>query len=277
MNKLVFVMLLLVYSAAPAHAFTGETGMTQELEFVAETQIPGANQKNLTLCYATRSFRVLGFALTSDIQRYALSDDNCETEYRALSVDQMMTAQSLDLIAANIPTIARNSPDRNLRTYGLLTAIGLALFAVVWRRVKSLLGYDPDGPMRKKAAMRILSVMCYAAKCDGLVDSKDLTRIRQTAKRLTRRDCSTADIIHIADHVDLDLDANAFIAFGKGLRDREKDLMMQAALLITMADGRMLPPEYEFVTELAHGLGMPGDDFRRVMQSALGDLDTANP
>lgn len=273
MKKLVIALLLVACFSVPAHALTGKTGLTTDLEFLAETKIPGANQENMSLCYVTQSFRILGYALTSDVQRYALSDDNCLTADRPFSTDQMVTAQSLDLISSEISAVARNGFERNLKTYGLLLAVVLGLFAVIWRRVKSLLGYDLKAPMRKKASLQILSVMCHAAKCDGLVGSAELTLISRTARRLTRRSFPTPDIIRLSDHVDLDLDTNDYIAFGKGLRDREKDVMMHAALLITMADGRMLPAEYEFVTQLAYGLGMPGEDFRRVMNAVLADLD----
>lgn len=279
MKKLVFAMLLAAGPSLPAHALTGDTGLTQQLEFVSQTQIAGTNGENLALCYVTRSFRLLGHAFTSDVQRYALSDDNCTTEDRPITTDQMVTAQSLDLIPADIPAVARNSLERNLQTYGLLAAVGLGLFAVIWRRSRSLLGYDPKGPMRKKAALRILSVMCHAAKCDGLVGSNELRLIGRVAKRLTRRNFPTADIIHMADHAALDLETKDYIGFGAGLRDSEKDVMVYAALLMTMHSGRMLPAEYTFVTELAYGLGVPPEDFRRLLNLVLADLgrDSASP
>lgn len=274
MKKLVYAMLLVFGFVHPVHALTGETGLTEELEFVAETRIPGVDEENLSLCHVTRSFRALGYALTSDIQRYALSSDNCLTEDRPFTSDQLLTAQSLDLIAPDIPAVAKNSLERNLKSYGLLAVVALALLAVILRRVKSLLGFDPNGQMRKKAALRIVSVMCHAANCDGLVGSKELALISQAAKRLTRRTFPTADIIRMADHVDMNLDANDYIAFGKGLRDREKDAMMRAAFAVTIENGRMLPAEYEFVTGLAYGLGIPGEDFRRLLNMALDDLDS---
>lgn len=273
MKKLVYAFFLVIGSVYPVYALTGETGFTEELEFVAETKIPGPDEDNLTLCYVTSSFRALGYALISDIQRYALSSDNCLTEDRPFTSDQMVTAQSLDLIAPGIPAVARNSIERNLKSYGLLAAIALALFAVILRRIKSLLGYDPKGLMRKKAALRIMSVMCHAAKCDGLVGSRELAIISRTANHLTRHVFPTAEIIRMADHVDQNLDTNDYIAFGKGLRDREKDAMLRSAFIVTMENGRMLPAEYEFVTELAYGLGIPGDDFRRLLNMALDDLD----
>lgn len=273
MKMLVYAMLLVIGSVHPVQALTGETGLTEELEFVAETNIPGPGEENLTLCYVTRSFRALGYALTSDIQRYALSSDGCLTEDRPFTSDQMVTAQSLDLIAPDIPAVAQNSLERNLKSYGLLAAIALALIAVILRRVKSLLGFDPKGPMRKKATLRIVSVMCHAAQCDGLVGSQELALISQATKQLTRRPYPTAEIIRIADNVDLNLDTSDYIAFGNGLRDSEKDAMMRAAFIVTMASGRILHAEYEFVTNLAYGLGIPGEDFRRLLNMALDDLD----
>ncbi|MBE0412032.1 TerB family tellurite resistance protein [Yoonia sp.] len=274
MKKLVLAGLLVWLSTFPTHAYTSVTGFTTELEFVAQTSIAGSGRANLSLCYVTRSFRVFGNALTSDVQRYALSDDNCMTEDRPFSTQQMIIAHSLDLIPADIPIVASNDIRRNLKTYGLLAAIALTMLVVILRRVRSILGYDPNGPMRKMAAEQIVSVMCHAAKCDGLVGSKELGLIGRAAKRLTRRNFSTADIIRMADHSDLNLSLDDYIAFGAGLRDREKDAMIYAALLITMFEMPMLPAEYQFVTKLAYGLGVPGQDFRRIMATVLDDLDS---
>lgn len=272
MKKLFYALLLVILPLNPALAQTGETGLIDELEFVAPTRIPGPDQGDMTLCHLTRSFRVLGYALTTEVRGYVLSQDNCATVDRNFSSDQLATAQSLNLISPAVPAEARNSLQQNLQFYGLFAAIALAVLAVIWRRAKSLLGYDRSGPMRKKAAQRILSAMCHTAKCDGLVGSVELKLIGRTAQRMTGRAYPTAEIIRVADHANLDLTPDDYIAFGKGLRDREKDTMMQAALLVAMADGRMLKSEYEFVTELAHGLGIPGEDFRRVMNAALADL-----
>lgn len=273
MNKLFYALLLVILSGAPASAQTGETGLIDDLEFVAPTRIPGPDQGDMALCQLTRSFRVLGYALTTEIRGYVLSQDNCATIDRPFNSDQLATAQSLNLISSDVPAVARNSLQQNLQRYGLFAALGLAILAVIWRRAKSLLGYDQSGPMRKKAAQRIVSAMCHAAKCDGLVGANEMSLISKTAQRMTGRVYPTAEIIRMADQANLDLSPNDYIAFGHGLRDREKDVMMRAALLVAMADGRMLPSEYEFVTELAHGLGMPGEDFRRVMNAALADLE----
>lgn len=272
MKKLFYALLLVILPLNPALAQTGETGLIDDLEFVAPTRIPGPDQGDMALCHLTRSFRILGFALTTEVQGYVLSQDNCATIDRNFNSDQLATAQSLNLISSDVPAVAQSSLEQNLQRYGLFVAFGLAILAVIWRRAKSLLGLDPSSPMRKKAAQRVLSAMCHTAKCDGLVGSSELTLIGRTVQRMTGRTYPTAEIIRVADHANLDLRPDDYIAFGKGLRDREKDTMMQAALLVAMADGRMLKSEYEFVTELAHGLGIPGEDFRRVMNAALADL-----
>ncbi|MFQ1699311.1 TerB family tellurite resistance protein [Loktanella agnita] len=261
----------------PAQAFTSNSGYFQKLEFVSETLIPGPGLSSLSLCYVTRDLLIMGHTLTSDIQGYALSSDGCNQQLeRHFSPEQIVTAQSdrMNLIDPAIPPVARNSLERNIRNYGLWLGVALALLAVILRRIKSLMGLDPRGPLRRKAAQRILTTMCHVAKCDGLVDAREMKLIARTARRLTGRVYPTSDVIRLADHLEIELTPHDFIGFGKGLRDREKDTMMQAVLFIAIADGKMLKSEYNFATELAHGLGMPGEDFRRVLNVALADLDT---
>lgn len=278
MKRLIFAILLATLFGSPAQAFTNDTGYFDGLEFVAETDIPGPDTNNMSLCYVTRDFRILGLTLISNVQSYALADDGCTTTpTRAFTEEQMITAQSLDLVPADLPTRASNSLMRNLQNYGLWVAIGLALIAVIIRRVKSLLGYDLRGPMRSKASSRILMAMCHVGSASGVMASSDLAVVNAAARRLTRRNYQVSDVVRVADHLDPNLTGEDFIDFGRGLRDREKDTMMQGVLYVAMAGGRMLPGQYQFATALAHGLGMPAEDFRRVMNIALAELDQYPP
>jgi len=272
MKNLVVTLCLLISFGTSAQAADFDIVRTPGLEFVAETRIPGPNDEMMSLCYVTDDLMVFGLRITSDIQSYALATDGCREGYEQLySEDKVVAAQALNLIPEDVSPVAKNDLQRNLSVYGLLIAAALGLIAVIIRRIKSLMGYDLRGPMRKKAALRILSAMCHMAKCDGIVDSAELAHIRKTALRLTGRNYPTSDIIHMVDTIDMSegLDENDFIAFGKGLRDREKDLMMQGILAVAIASNRMQPNEHAFATELAYGLGMPGEDFRRVLDLAL--------
>ena len=273
MKKFVSSTLFAALFAGPAHAFTNDTGYFDGLEFVAPTTIPGPDVNNMSLCYVTRELRILGLTLTSDITGYALANDGCATTpLRLFTEEQMVTAQSLELVAADIPPVAQNDLRRLLQNYGLWAAIALGLIAVIIRRMKSLLGYDPDGPLRAKASMRILSTMCYAGSASGVMASNDLAVVAQAARRLTRRNYQPHDVIRTADFLTPELSGQDYIDFGKGLRDREKDMMMQGVLYVSMSSGRILPGQYDFATQLANGLGMPAEDFRRVMDIAIGDL-----
>lgn len=285
MKSIIAALLLLLGFATPAAAFSLDDlrsfsmadWMVENLEFVAETQIPGQDEGMMSLCYRTRGFSVLGYPLTSDVQGYVLASEQCAgSELREFSTDQMITAQSLNLIDPNIPAQAGNTLERNVRTYGVLIIIGLAMIFIIIRRMKSLLGLDPNAPMRKRASNRILSALCHAAKCDGLVSSREVKLISRTMKRLANRNYAPAEIMRLSDRVHTNLAPQDYIDFGKGLRDREKDMMLQGVLYITMAGDRMLPAEYTFATELAHGLGMPAEDFRRVLYLAFADKE-ANP
>ncbi len=283
-NPIVVLLVLLVFGT-PATAFTlddlwayspVEFAVT-DLEFVAPTDIPSESEGMMSLCYRTRGVDVFGYSITDDVVGYVLANEACAgSEIREFSTDQMETAQSLELIDPSIPSVAHNSFERNLRTYGVLIVVSLFLIIVIFKRLKSLLGLNADAPMRKKAANRILSALCHAAKCDGLVSSREVRLIGRIMKRLARRDYAAADIMRLSDRVHVNLSQQDYIDFGKGLRDREKDTMLLGVLYITMAGDRMLPAEYEFATDLAHGLGIPAEDFRRVLYEAFADRE-ANP
>lgn len=259
-------------------------------EFVAPTRIPSetatrapSNEDGMmSLCYATRGVEVFGYAVTKDVQSYVLASDGClgtpDAEIRPFDANQMMTAQSaaLNLIDPGIPAVAANDMRRNLQTYGVLGAFALLMLVIILRRLKAIFNIGRQGPLRKKAANAILRALCHAAKCDGLVASKEIALIGETMKRLTKRNYSSAEIMRLSDRVHINLTAADYINFGKGLRDREKDMMLKGVLYITMAGDRMLPAEYTFVSELAHGLGIPAEDFRRVLYDAFAEKE-ANP
>lgn len=273
MMKACLALLVWFGLMTPAHAFIGASGYVAGLDFVAETRIPGPAETPLSLCHVTDDFKVLGVTLSRRITGYGLSSDGCVAVLdRLVTAEQMATAQSLGLLSADIPRLDDPDLQRSLVRYGLWAAIGLALVAVIIRRVKSLLGFDPSAPMRKKAAARVLSAMCHVGKCDGIVASAEVALIGDTVRRLTGRSFPASEIMRIADHADLNLQPADYIAFGKGLRDHEKDVMMRGVLSVAIASGRIFPAEYDFATTLAHGLGMPGEDFRRVLDLAIADM-----
>lgn len=277
MRYLVAVLLAALFSG-PAHALPEDTGEFEGLAFVAETRIPGPDGAPLSLCHRTENFRIMGVTLVSNALEYVLSSDDCTAQItREFSAQQMETAQSLNLVDPALPAVARNSLQRNVQNAALWVALILAVVAVIIRRIKSLMGRDLRRPMRKKASDRLLTVLCYVGKCDGLVSSKDIGLIVATAQRLTRRTVRSEQVIHISDHIDLDLSMHDFVAFGRGLRDNEKDIMMRGAFYVALASGRILPIEHAFLSDLAHGIGMPGEDFRRVMNDSLMDLDLYPP
>ena len=278
MKRFIVALFLSFLVSSPAHAWTANSGSFSGLEYVAETDIDAPNGAPLSLCYETRDLRILGYTVSSNILGYVLSRDGCTGQVeRPFSQQQMETAQSLNLIDPSLPSQARNSLQRTIQNYGIWVAIGLALIAVILRRIKSLLGLDPSSPMRKKAAQRILTAMCYVGKCDGIVASNEIALITKAASRLTRHKIQSAEVVRISDHINLDLTPQDFVDFGKGLRDSEKDVMMRGAFFVALSSGRIIPGEYAFLTNLAHGIGMPGEDFRRVMNLALEDLDIYGP
>lgn len=278
MMRFIIPFVIAAVFSSPVHAFTADTGMFDGLEFVAETDIANGQAQTLSLCHETQELKLFGFTVSSSIVGYVLSNDACsQTVTRKLTQDQMAAAQSFSLIDPDLPLVPADSFERSLQNVTVWIAISLAMLAVIIRRTKSLSGKDMRKPMRKKASDRILHVMCYVGKCDGIVAAKEIAIIGETAQRLTRRPVKSSEVIHITDHINMDLTPQDFANFGKGLRDSEKDVLMQGAFYVALASGRILPAEYEFVTDLAYAIGMPGEDFRRVMNLTLLDLDLNPP
>ncbi len=293
MRTFVVALLMLLGSGSSALAqslddlrnFSFSDLIVDDLEFVRMTRIPSDNGTMMALCHRTRGVQIFDYPITAHVLGYVLASDRCEgtpgAEMRPFSTEQMVAAQSdpLNLIDDDIPAEATNSPARNLQNYGIPGAIVAILVLIIIGRIRSLISLNPNAPMRKKAANRILSALCHAAKCDGLVSSKEIKLIGRTMQRLTKHNYAANDIMKLSDRAKLNLSLQDYINFGKGLRDREKDMMLQGVLYITMEGDRMLPAEYEFATNLAHGLGMPAEDFRRVLYRAFEDkeINPANP
>jgi len=261
-----------IWSSTPAHAHVGDTGFFNDLTFVAQTRIAGPAQHDLALCHTTYDFRLLGLAVTRQITGFALSIDRCQSlPGLPLTTDEFLTAQSLGLIDASVPLPDQSGWQSWLHQYGLWAAVGLAMFAVVIRRMKALLGIAQASQLRKRAAKRILAAMCHVSKCDGVVTAAEIALIADTAQRLTGRVFSVSEISHLVEQADPVRD---HVAYGHGLRDHEKDLMLRGVLSIAIASGRIFPEAYEFAISLAHGLGIPAKDFRRVLRLAISDMNT---
>ena len=277
MIRFLIPFMAAAFLSSPAQAFTEDTGMFDGLQFVSATELTKPQGQALSLCHTTREFRILGYTITSNAVDYVLSSDGCAAQIdETLTAVQMEGAQSFDLIDANLPVIPENSQEQTMRNVAPWALMALAMLFIIFRRLTSLVGGGKK-PLRSKASQRILTVMCYVARSRGAVAGKEISIIGQTAKRLTQRNFKPSEIMRITDQIDMNLSMQDFIEMGQGLRDSEKDRMMRGAFYVALADGRMLPPEHEFLTNLARGIGMPGEDFRRVMNITFNDLDTYPP
>ncbi|MFN3661187.1 TerB family tellurite resistance protein [Yoonia sp.] len=270
MKKVIFAFLLWFGLVGPAHPFTGGTGNFDGLVFLSETRIPGPGGTPYALCQTTRDFRLLGLTLTRVKTGFGLSQDACTTSAnRSFTTEQLKIAQSLGLIEGDNPFTTSRSGQSRMAAYALWLAVALALLAVIIRRVRSILGLTPGAPLRQKATRRILLAMCHVGKCDGIVAAAELALIGETIRRLTGRTVPVADIIRVVDRIDAPPTPADFIAFGRGLLDHEKDAMILGVLTVAIASGRMFPAEYQFVITLTHGLGVPAEDVRRLVDQAI--------
>jgi tellurite resistance protein len=129
------------------------------------------------------------------------------------------------------------------------------------------------GRMRRGVAQRILRVMAHVAQCDGPAAPQDIALILDTARRLTGQRLRGSDVLRLMRQLDPEMTEADYLALGLGLRDQDKEVMLQAALTIAMSSGRIYPGAYHFVIALAQGLGIPGADFRRIMQKTIAEMN----
>lgn len=104
MRSLLFV-LVAVLLVAPQSAEARRGGSkTQEMHFVAETQIPDKDGKPFSLCHLTTKRHMFGIGLWRSSDGYVLSDKKCESDtYYTISDAQFAEAKKSGQIADSVP------------------------------------------------------------------------------------------------------------------------------------------------------------------------------
>ena len=260
---------LTLFSAAEAQQSV--VTMERNQQFLTETAMIGTDGP-LSLCLQQRTLTAFDVPIASEATGYSLSDNRCaEPNGVSLEAANLGIAQEQGLIPANVPALPAGSIETDLLLIALITVVALATFAVIWRRVKSLLGYDLNPPMRKKAAQKLLAVLVLAASAARMLRSSDITFIADTTRRLTRRPCDPA---HVSTMVDkLHIKPIPADTLAKGLRDAEKEEIMFGALFVCFSEGQLAQKEYDYLIGLARAFGIPGQEFRTLVREATDEVN----
>ena len=272
--KQVMIALLaalgLVAFSSSAEARGGGGGQYEFMEYVGPTDIPvsAGSDQTMALCHLIQKTHVVFIPLYFASHGYVLSNANCSGDtYFTLPAERMAEARTLGLISPEFPEVPVLSSFQRLVPWlwgaGALFII-LSLIRLQVRklaRTRAMTGATG-------ASVKLIDAMCHAAKADGNIDDREIAVIANIAEQLTGQVYPPEKIRRMADLSEKNLQPAAFVKFGKGLDTAQRELVMQAVLMVVGADGQLGSAEQKFVAGLAGGLGMTKPQFDRVMIEA---------
>lgn len=267
------VLALALTSQAEARRGIGG-GTAEILDFVAQTQIPvnGGADKMMALCHLIKKYHVVYLPVWYQSEGYVLSDNACAGEsYFSITAEQLAAARKDGLIAADIPEVAKLTSQEEMTPWlwGALVAFGVLMF--IRQMIRTVARRREIGGA-SDAVIRLVDAMCHAAKADGRIDAREIAAIQMIALRLTGTEYPEANIRRMIDLSKARLTPAQFAAFGKGLGVAQKELVMQAVLMVLGADGEIAKKEQGFINGLANGLKITQPQFQRILVEARGAM-----
>lgn len=272
MKAFTAALLLTTALATPAEARRGAIETTQDLHFIAETQIPGDNGM-LSLCHLVEDMRTVFVTIHRTSQGYALAENRCEVEsYYELDMASLKEAQGLGLIDPNIPLEPKISIGRTIGNFAWYGVMGVGVLTLMGGfffrkdKKKRIAGHKISNAKREQLLAAITDVMCYVAFVDGQVDQTEIQTIADIYRKLTntpiKKELLAAKFTQMPDKLDLAHLAEVFTG-------NEREILLHAAMMVAVADGRIDQAEYTFVCDLARAFDLSGDHIRAVLTQLL--------
>ena len=259
--------------AAEAKGAVSSTGDT--LIFDRALTNPSPGYRGYTLCQVAEYMDLFYLPVYIQPKSYALSTQECTgMSYKPVDSAILRELKVKGMVPADLP----ETPELSLKWKVFGHAV--PIFALVGGVLKVLqvLIHGRSGKRRRRKvsdelAFNLLAAMAGVAVSDGHIDAREAEVIAAQFKALTGRTVKTENVLallHDTQSNGTDLDA-----IGDGLRDKDRKLVMHAALSTAVADGRIEESEYSLVSQIAHRLNISGDDFRKMLQMAKRDLGIA--
>ncbi|AKS45022.1 Tellurite resistance protein TerB [Octadecabacter temperatus] len=253
-------------STADAYIVSGE-----DLRFVAETSLPGQAGEPVSLCHLVDFTNALFVPVYTSVQSYALSPDGCVGDsYRALSAEQFSAMQASGLLPAELPEAPRATIKDLLwgHAWLIVAAIGILFSALIaFRDRKPRKAKTPDA-----LAIHSLVAMSQVAIADGRIDDAEVQQISSILTRLTGTSYAPQQVMELLSR--LNPSPSDIDQIGEGLSDGDRQIVLEAALNIAVADGEIHPSEYAVVSDLAQRMRIGADQFRSAMARISAHLHT---
>jgi len=115
-----------------------------------------------------------------------------------------------------------------------------------------------------ETAVHALAAMCYVATCDGDYDQREIKQISHTLSALTGCVYTPKQIIEMLNYTAQDSDAVS--AIGADLSENDRHIVMEAAMRIAFADGKVEQVEYDAIARIANLLQVSAQVMRDLIQ-----------
>ncbi|MBU2991762.1 TerB family tellurite resistance protein [Octadecabacter sp. 1_MG-2023] len=124
-------------------------------------------------------------------------------------------------------------------------------------------------------AIHSLVAMSQVAIADGRIDDAEVRQIAQILTRLTGTSYGPDQVMEMLQR--LNPSAADLEQVGQDLSKKDREIVLEAALNIAVADGEIHANEYAVVSELAQRMRIGADQFRSAMARISAHLQTVQP
>ncbi|MCW1949829.1 MAG: TerB family tellurite resistance protein [Octadecabacter sp.] len=276
MRKLLPILALAFGLTTTASIADARISSGEDLRFVAESNVPGAADGPVSLCHLVGFSDALFIPVYTTVKAYALSPDGCVGDsYRALSADQFLAMQAAGMFPSDLPATPKASiPDLAWgHAWLVLGGVGI-LFGLL-----GAIGGRIRGPRKAKApdalAIHSLVAMSQVAIADGRIDDSEVQQISSILTRLTGTSYAPQQVMDLLSR--LNPSSSDIDQIGEGLSEKDRQIVLEAALNIAVADGEIHPNEYAVVSDLAQRMRIGGDQFRQAIARIAAHLQSAQP
>ena len=276
MKRIASIIALTLGLTAATAAHAGAVRWLNDLRFVAETTVPAqGSTETMSLCHLVDALDVLFVPVYRRIEGYALSSTGCTGDaHQALTLEQLAQLQAVGMIASDIPLVPSTGFISLVWGHMWLVLIGFGLLARgVGVVVSARNPREPKAP--DMLAVHALVAMSQVALADGGIDDAEL---RQIAAILTRLTGTSYGAEQVADMLNrLNPSHSDLEQVGLDLSDADRQIVLEAALNIAVADGEIHATEYAVVSELAQRMRIGADQFRSALGRIAAHLQTIHP
>ncbi len=245
-----------------------------DLRLVQDTQLPNFQGGSVALCHVTDGATLLFVPVFTRINSYALSDNGCNgIEHRVLSSTDFTALQANGVIASDLPAVPRASLAHLIwgHAWVVIAGLGLLFAGAILMGQPRLRTPGTADPL----AIHSLVAMSQVAVADGTIDAREVQEISYILTRLTGRGYSPDTVQNMLNRLNPSISDLAQV--GQDLSDADRQIVLEAALNIAVADGDIHPSEYAVVSDLAHRMRIGATEFRNALGRISAHLQTVQP